>query len=59
MKDVEEKDRTAHFECVLTAVLTNGEYIVEKGITEGKIATEPGAMGKLTFGCLYQMDIQL
>lgn len=53
MKDVEEKDRTAHFECVLTAVLTNGEYIVEKGITEGKIATKPGTMGKLTFGPVF------
>ncbi len=53
MKDVEEKDRTAHFECVLTAVLPNGEYIVEKGITEGKIATKPGTMGKLTFGPIF------
>lgn len=53
MKDVEEKDRTAHFECVLTAVLPNGEYIVEKGITEGKIAVEPGTMGKLTFGPIF------
>jgi XTP/dITP diphosphohydrolase len=53
MKNVEDKDRTAHFECVLTAVLPNGEYIVEKGITEGKIAIEPGPMGKLTFGPIF------
>ena len=28
MKDVEESKRNAHFECVLTAVLTNGKYVV-------------------------------
>lgn len=53
MKDVEESKRNAHFECVLTAVLTNGKYVVEKGITEGKIATKAGTMGKLTFGPIF------
>lgn len=53
MKNIEDENRTAHFECVLTAILTNGKYIVEKGITEGKIATKPGTMGKLTFGPIF------
>lgn len=53
MKNIEDENRTAYFECVLTAILTNGEYIIEKGITEGKIATKPGTMGKLTFGPIF------
>lgn len=41
MKDIEEEKRTARFECVLTAILKNGEKIVSKGITNGKIALKP------------------
>ena len=43
-------DRTANFVCVLTAILPNGEKIVCRGITNGKIAEKCGTMGKLTFG---------
>ena len=50
MKNVKYEDRTARFACVLTAILENGEKIICKGITEGKIAMEKGTMGKLTFG---------
>ena len=50
MKNVKEEERTARFECVLTAILENGEKIVCKGVTKGKIATKCGTMGKLTFG---------
>ncbi len=50
MKDVKEGERGASFACVLTAILENGEKIVCKGITRGKIATKCGTMGKLTFG---------
>ena len=50
MKDVKEEDRTAKFVCVLTAILENGERIVCEGVTKGKIATEKGTMGKLTYG---------
>ena len=49
MKDVEEKDRTARFTCVLTTILPNGEKIVCKGVTNGRIAKECGTMGKLTY----------
>lgn len=50
MKDVEEGKRTAKFVCVLTAILENGEKIICKGETKGKIALKCGTMGKLTFG---------
>ena len=48
-----DKDRFARFECVLTAVLPNGEFKQVKGITNGKIAEKPGIMGKLTFGPVF------
>lgn len=48
MKNV--KDRSARFLCVLTAILENGEKIICKGETKGKIAEKCGTMGKLTFG---------
>ena len=44
------KDRSASFTCVLTAILSNGEKIVCKGVTKGRIAEKCGTMGKLTFG---------
>ena len=50
MKYVEEEKRTASFVCVLTAILQNGEKIVCRGETKGKIAKQCGQMGKLTFG---------
>lgn len=49
MKDVPEEKRTAHFVCVLTAMLQNGEIIVAKGITDGSIAMKIGTMGGLTY----------
>lgn len=49
MKHVPEDKRTAHFVCVLTAMLPNGETIVAKGITDGSIALKIGTMGGLTY----------
>ena len=49
MKDIPEEKRTAKFVCVLTAILTNGETIVVRGETKGKIATKIGKLGKLTY----------
>lgn len=43
-------DRTADFVCVLTAITPDGEKIVCKGVTNGRIAERCGTMGKLTFG---------
>ena len=56
MKDVEYEKRTAKFECVLTAILENGEKLICKGETKGKIATKCGTMGKLTYGPILIPD---
>ncbi len=50
MKNLKGEERRASFTCVLTAILENGETIICKGKTEGKIAEKCGTMGKLTFG---------
>ena len=49
MKDVEMENRNAEFVCVLTASLPNGEYIVSRGETKGKVATELGTLKGLTY----------
>lgn len=54
LKNMEQvKDRTATFVCVLTAILMNGEVVVCRGETKGKIAKEAGTMGKLTYGPVF------
>ena len=53
MKDVPEEKRTARFVCLLSAIRPNGEEIVVKETTEGKIANKPGPMGKLTYGPIF------
>ena len=53
LKYVAKENRTAQFICVLTAILPNGELIVEKGISEGFIAEEPGPLGRLTYGPVF------
>lgn len=53
MKDVPEFKRTARFICVLTVFLENGEKLVCRGTTEGKISNKCGTMGKLTFGPIF------
>lgn len=49
MKNVDNPNRTARFVCILTAILEDGEVIVCKGETKGKIAKTPGPMGNLTY----------
>ena len=56
MKNVKKENRTAKFTCVLTAILPNGEKVVSKGITKGRIAEKCGTMGKLTFGPVFIPD---
>lgn len=56
MKQVPEEKRTAHFICVLVAILPNEERIEVTGRTEGKIALTPGQMGKLTYGPIFIPD---
>ena len=53
MKNVKKEDRTAKFVCVLTAILPDGEKLVIKGETKGRIAFQPGTMGKLTYGPIF------
>ena len=53
MKNIPDSERTAKFVCVLTAILKNGEIVVARGETNGKIALAPGPMGKLTYGPIF------
>lgn len=55
MKNVEER-RGATFVCVLTAIMPDGEEIVVRGETKGRIAKEAGTMGKLTYGPVFIPD---
>lgn len=41
LKDVSEKDRTAHFTCAICCILPNGEKIEVEGVCDGSIAFEP------------------
>lgn len=56
MKEIPEYKRTAKFVCVLTAILKDGQVIVARGETKGRIATTPGPMGKLTYGPIFISD---
>jgi len=56
MKDVQYENRTAQFVCVLTAILKDGQVIIARGETKGKIAKELGPMGKLTYGPVFIPD---
>lgn len=56
MKDIPEDKRTAQFVCVLTAILKDGQVIVARGETKGRIAKIPGPMGKLTYGPIFISD---
>lgn len=49
LKDVKEEKRTAKFVCVLTASLPNGEFIVSRGETKGKVAEKCGTLRGLTY----------
>ena len=56
MKNIQNENRTAQFVCVLTAILKDGQVIVARGETKGKIAEEIGPMGKLTYGPVFIPD---
>lgn len=50
----EQKDRTATFVCVLTAIIVDtGEKIVARGECKGSIANQPGTLGGLTYGPIF------
>ena len=56
MENVSDENRTAKFVCVLTAILKDGRVVVAIGETKGKIAKDPGPMGKLTYGPVFIPD---
>lgn len=56
LKNIEYEKRTAKFVCVLTASLPNGEYIVSRGETNGKVATNIGKLGGLTYEPVFIPD---
>ena len=54
LKNMEnDKQRTAKFVCVLTAIMPNGKVVTARGETNGHIAQKPGTMGKLTYGPVF------
>ncbi len=50
------KDRTCKFVCVLTAILPNGEMLVERGECKGTIALQHGKLGGLTYSPVFIPD---
>ena len=54
LKDVPEKDRTAHFICAICCVLPNGEKIEVEGVCEGSIAFEPHGNGGFGYDPIFK-----
>ena len=54
LKDVPEKDRTAHFTCAICCVLPNGEKIEVEGVCEGSIAFEPHGNGGFGYDPIFK-----
>lgn len=54
LKDVSEKDRTAHFTCAICCVLPNGEKIEVEGVCEGSIAFEPHGNGGFGYDPIFK-----
>lgn len=51
-----DEERKCTFVCVLTAILTNGEKIVARGESKGKISHEHGKLGGLTYAPIFIPD---
>lgn len=56
MKGIPEGKRTATFVCVLTMILPSGEVLIARGETKGKIALQPGPLGKTTYGPIFMPE---
>ncbi|MGN1433797.1 MAG: XTP/dITP diphosphatase [Ruminococcus sp.] len=54
LKDVSEKDRTAHFTCAICCILPNGDKIEVEGICEGSIAFEPHGNGGFGYDPIFK-----
>ena len=57
MKDASrESQRKSTFVCVLTGILKNGEKIVKRGETHGRISYEISKLGGLTYNPIFIPD---
>lgn len=54
LKDVPEKNRTAHFSCTICCILPNGDKIEVEGICEGSIAFEPHGNGGFGYDPIFK-----
>ena len=54
LKDVSEKDRTAHFTCAICCILPNGDKIEVEGVCEGIIAFEPHGNGGFGYDPIFK-----
>ena len=48
-----EEERKATFVCVLTGILKNGDIIVKRGETKGKISNQISKLGGLTYNPIF------
>ena len=53
LKDVKDPNRTAKFGCVLTVIMPDGEKLVCRGETRGKIAQNYSKLEKLTYSPVF------
>jgi len=56
MENIPFEQRTATFVCVLTLVKLDGQTVVLRGETHGKIAEKPGPLGNLTYMPIFIPD---
>lgn len=55
MKDVPKNKRNAHFACVISAIMTDGNVIVSKGICEGEIGFSPVGDGGFGYDPVFMV----
>lgn len=55
LNGVEEERRTARFVCAIAAVLPDGEYLITKGIIEGKIGYEERGEGGFGYDPIFYL----
>lgn len=55
MKDVDDKDRTAHFACAICAIMTDGTVITADGKCTGTIAREPFGDGGFGYDPIFMV----
>lgn len=56
LKDVPDKERTAHFSCAVCCILDEDTVIEVEGRCEGKIATSPSGEGGFGYDPVFTVD---